>query len=48
MPSNVDIQKLVHALANLKMVNLDVKLRDVVASPAAGIINSVAHLSRGN
>jgi hypothetical protein len=44
MPSNVDIQKLVHSLADSKMVNLDLKLRDVVASPAAGIINSVAHL----
>ena len=44
MPSNVDIQKVVHALGESKLVNLDLKLRDVLASPAAGLINSVANL----
>ena len=44
MPSNIDIQKVVHALGDSKLVNLDLKLREVVASPAAGLINSVANL----
>jgi hypothetical protein len=44
MPSNIDIQKVVHALGDSKLMNLDLKLREVVASPAAGLINSVANL----
>ena len=44
MPSNIDIQKVVHALGESKLVNLDLKLREVLASPAAGLINSVANL----
>ena len=44
MASNIDIQKVVHALGDSKMVNLDVTLREVVASDAVSLINSVAHL----
>jgi hypothetical protein len=44
MPSNIDIQKVVHALGDSKLMNLDLKLREVVASPAAGLISSVANL----
>jgi hypothetical protein len=44
MPSNIDIQKVIHALGDSKMVNLDLTLREVVASPAVGLVNSVANL----
>lgn len=44
MASNIDVQKLVRALDESKLVNLDVTLRDVVQSPAADLIGSVANL----
>jgi hypothetical protein len=44
MASNVDIQKVVRALGEMKAVNLDLTLGQIVSSPAAGLINSVAHL----
>lgn len=44
MPSNVDIQKLLLALGETKMVNLDASLREIVASPVGSIVNSVANL----
>lgn len=44
MPSNVDIQKLIHALGDSKAVNLDISLREIVASPAVGLVSSVANL----
>lgn len=44
MPSNVDIQKLILALGDSKAVNLDISLREIVASPAGSLINSVANL----
>lgn len=44
MPSNVDIQKLILALGDSKAVNLDISLREIVASPAGGLVNSVANL----
>ena len=44
MASNVDIQKLVRALDESKLINLDVSLREIVASPVADLIGSVANL----
>ena len=44
MPSNIDIQRLVVALGESKVVNLDISLREIVTSPAAGLVNSVANL----
>ena len=44
MPSNIDIQKVIHALGDSKVLNLDVSLREIVASPAASLISSVANL----
>ncbi len=44
MASNVDIQKVVRALGEMKAVNLDLTLGQIVASPVAGLINSVANL----
>lgn len=44
MPSNIDIQKVVQALGESKVVNLDITLREIVASPAVSIISSVANL----
>ena len=44
MPSNIDIQKVMLALDESKLLRLEMPLREVVASPAVGIINSVAHL----
>jgi len=43
MPSNIDIQKLVLALGESKMINLDASLREIVASPVGGLVNSVAN-----
>lgn len=44
MPSNIDIQKLILALGDSQVVNLDISLREIVASPATGLVNSVASL----
>jgi hypothetical protein len=44
MPSNIDIQKVVRTLDESKLMNLDLTLRDIVASPTADLIGSVAHL----
>ncbi len=44
MPSNIDVQKVVRALGESKAINLDLTLGQIVSSPAAGLINSVAHL----
>jgi hypothetical protein len=44
MPSNIDVQKVVRALHESKAVNLDLTLGQIVASPAVGLINSVANL----
>jgi hypothetical protein len=44
MASNIDIQKVVRALGEMKAVNLDLTLGQIVASPVAGLINSVANL----
>jgi hypothetical protein len=44
MTSNVDIQKLILAMGDTKIVNLDASLREIVASPAGNYINTVANL----
>lgn len=44
MPSNIDVQKVVRALGESKAINLDLTLGEIVASPAADLINSVAHI----
>ena len=44
MRSNVDVQKVLGALHESRAVNLDLTLREIVASPAVSLINSVAHL----
>jgi hypothetical protein len=44
MASNVDIQKVVRTLGEMKAVNLDLTLGQIVSSPVAGLIGSVAHL----
>jgi hypothetical protein len=44
MGSNVDVQKVMRALHESKAVNLDLTLGQIVASPAVGLINSVANL----
>ena len=44
MPSNIDVQKVVRALGESKAINLDLTLGEIVSSPAAGLINSVAHI----
>jgi hypothetical protein len=44
MPSNIDIQRVMLALDESKLVRLEMPLRDIVASPAVGIINTVANL----
>jgi hypothetical protein len=44
MASNIDVQKVIRALGDMKAVNLDLTLGQIVASPVAGMINSVAHL----
>jgi len=44
MPSNIDVQKVVRALGESKAINLDLTLGEIVSSPAAGLINSVASL----
>jgi hypothetical protein len=44
MASNIDVRKVVSALADSKAVNLDMSLRDLVASPAVDLVNSVANL----
>lgn len=44
MPSNIDVQKVVRALGDSKAINLDLTLGEIVSSPAAELINSVASL----
>lgn len=44
MPSNIDVQKVVRALGETKAINLDLTLGEIVSSPAASLINSVAHI----
>ncbi len=44
MPSNIDVQKVVLALGDSRVLNLDLSLREVVSSPAVGLINTVADL----
>ena len=44
MPSNIDIHRVILALGDSKVLNLDISLREIVSSPAAGLVNSVANL----
>ena len=44
MASNIDIQKVMHALGESKLINLDMSLREVVESSGVSVVNSVAHL----
>lgn len=44
MASNIDIQRLILAMGDAKMVNLDISLREVVGSHAGTLIGSVANL----
>jgi hypothetical protein len=44
MPSNVDIQKVLQVMGDTNIVNLDISLREIVASEAVSLINAAANL----
>jgi hypothetical protein len=44
MASHIDIQRVLQTLGDSKIVNLDMSLREIVASPTGQMINAAANL----